>query len=152
MGGDGNPGSRSKRPLCKMRAVSLGAISGGTERQPQGECSRRCGHKCGSVPEQQPPRRLQAGPTAVSAGAWARSAGLGAGPAWSTQGLTAPGYPGGSFLGPHGPLLLGHWTGTNPSGTGVPLRTDVDGLSWELLLLSLAPGSLGPWLCSWSPV
>ena len=61
----------------------------------------------------------------------------GAGPAWSTQGLTAPGYPGGSFPGAHGPLFLGHWTSTHPSGTGVPLTTDVDGLSWELLLLSL---------------
>ena len=61
----------------------------------------------------------------------------GAGPAWSTQGLTAPGYPGGSFPGAHGPLFLGHWTSTHPSGIGVPLTTDVDGLSWELLLLSL---------------
>ena len=68
---------------------------------------------------------------------------LGRGPVLGPRGWTGlehsgaedPSLPWGGSPGARGPRLVGHWTSTSPSGTGVLLRTDADGLSWELLLL-----------------
>ena len=82
--------------------------------QPQRACSRTCVRRCGSVPEQEPPRRLQAELTGLSAGAQAPSCGPRSWSGLEHSGAERPSLPAGDSPGACGPVLVGHWTRHRP--------------------------------------